>query len=245
MNKEELIKVYQHTKGICSDFPTPLSLKHTTKIVVPNIFHGKTGKIIVEPMDTVSALLKYGNQSKTAVLNMASSKRKGGGVENGSMAQEECLFRCSNLYMIPDAYYPIASNEFIYTHTATFVKNSDYSTIIPIDCDVITMPAVNLNKTHIDNKQTQDSVENYDELMTFKIEQILSSAILNGCGNLILGAWGCGVFKNDPKVVAELFNKALSKVELRMPFENIVFAVINDKNSVANNYQIFLDTIKK
>ncbi len=244
MDKEQLIQIYQHTKGLCSDFPIPLSLKHTTKIHVPNIFREKSGNIIVEPTDTVSALLKYGHQ-KTAVLNMASSKRKGGGVENGSMAQEECLFRCSNLFMIPDAYYPIASDEFIYTHDATFVKTVNYSTIVPMDCDVITMPAVNLNKNHIDNKQTQDSVEDYDKIMTFKIEQILSSAIMNKCENIILGAWGCGVFKNDPKVVAELFNKALSKVELRLQFENIVFAVINDKNSVANNYEIFLETIKK
>jgi hypothetical protein len=87
MDKEQLIQIYHHTKGLCSDFPIPLSLKHTTKIHVPNIFREKSGNIIVEPTDTVSALLKYGHQ-KTAVLNMASSKRKGGGVENGSMTQE-------------------------------------------------------------------------------------------------------------------------------------------------------------
>lgn len=245
MNKEQLIQVFEHTKNMCVDFPTPLSLKHITKIEVSKIFNKKSGNIIVEPLDTVSALLKYGIRGKTAILNNASSKRKLGGILHGQIAQEESIGRCSNLFMIPDAYYPIASDEFIYTHDATFVKNVDYSPIVPIDCDVITMPAVNLNKSHIDNKQTQDSVENYDELMTFKIEQILSSAILNGCDNIILGAWGCGVFKNDPKVIAEFFNKALSKEELRFQFENIVFAVINDKNSVANNYEIFLETIIK
>lgn len=244
MNKEQLIQVFEHTKNMCADFPIPPSLKHSTKIEVPKIFHKKSGNIIVEPIDTVSALIKYCDK-KTAILNNASSKRKLGGILSGQIAQEECIGRCSNLFMIPDAYYPIASDEFIYTHQATFVKDFYYSTIVPIDCDVITMPAVNLNKSHIDNKQTQDSVENYDELMTFKIEQILSSAILNGCDNIILGAWGCGVFKNDPKVVAELFNKSLIKEELRFQFENIVFAVINDKNSVANNYQIFLETINK
>ena len=243
MNKEELIEVYKNTKEICSDFSVPVSLKYSTKILPFSMFFTKSGNILVEPTDTVSALIMHGNR-KTAVLNMASSKRKGGGVENGSIAQEECLFRCSNLFMIPDDFYPILSNEFIYTKDATFVKNVSYGTILPIDVDVITMPAINLNKNHIDNLQTKDSVENYEELMTFKIEQILASAIINGCDNIILGAWGCGVFKNDPKVVANLFNKVLENKNFRLQFENIIFAVINDKNSVSNNYQIFKDTIK-
>jgi uncharacterized protein (TIGR02452 family) len=247
MDKEKLIKVYQHTKGMCSDFPMPLSLKHSERIIIEPNFKQK-GIINVEPLDTVSALIKYGNQnseSKTAVLNNASSKRKGGGVENGSIAQEECLFRCSNLFMIPDVYYPISSNEFIYTHQATFVKDSYYNTIFPIDADVITMPAVNLNKNHIDNKETKDLVENYEELMIFKIQQMFASAYSNDCNNIILGAWGCGVFKNDPKVVSDLFNKVLAEPEYRYGFDNIVFAIINDKNSVANNYEIFLETIIK
>lgn len=243
-NKEKLIKIYQDTKEVSSGYKAPDSIKYTTKIEAPNMFHGKAGNILIEPMDTVSALIKYGDK-KTAVLNMASSKRKGGGVEKGSMAQEECLFRCSNLFMTPDANYPIASNEFVYSRQATFFKDNNYNVITPVTADVITMPAINLNKTHIDNLITQDSVENYEELMLFKIEQILASAVVNNCDNLILGAWGCGVFKNDPKVVVELFNKVLKTVHLRYALENIVFAVINDSNSVANNYQIFLDTIKK
>lgn len=222
MNKEQLIQVYEHTKAICADFAKPLSFKHTVKIGITKTFGDKGGNIIVEPLDTVSALIKYGNKnlkSKTAVLNMASSKRKLGGILSGAIAQEESIGRCSNLFMIPDVYYPIASNEFIYTHQATFVKDVNYNTIFPIDADVVTMPAINLNKTHIDNKNTDSSTEGYEELMTYKIEQILASAIINECDNIILGAWGCGVFKNDPKVVSDLFNKVLEKPEYRLPLK--------------------------
>lgn len=241
MNKEELIQVYKNTKEICDDITVPISLKYSSKIE-RNSFHiSKNGNVIVEPLDTVSALIKYGTQ-KTAVLNMASSRRKGGGVENGSQAQEECLFRCSNLFMIPDDFYPILSNEFIYTNSATFVKNVNYSTILPLEADVITMPAINLNKTHIDNLKTQDSDENYEQIMIEKIEKMLDVAVLNLCDNIILGAWGCGVFKNEPTIVAGFFNKVIE--QKRMFFDNIVFAVINDKNSVANNFEIFSNIIK-
>lgn len=250
MNKEQLIQIYQNTKLVCSDVAKPDSAKCIQVDYVGDIHSRKMeGNVIIEPMDTVSALIKYinpentkGYQKSNAVLNMASSKRKGGGVENGSMAQEECLFRCSNLFNIPDSFYPILQKEFIYTRGASFVKNSKYQVIIPVEADVITMPAVNLNKTHQDNLQNQDSVENYEEIMIEKIEKMFDIAAFHMCDNIILGAWGCGVFKNDPKVVAGFFNKVIEKK--RMLFDNIVFAVINDNNSVANNYEIFKNTIK-
>jgi len=243
MNKEKLIEVYQHTKSVCASIEVPSSKKihfsNANYFIVEK--EGKLKNVVVEPLDTVSALIKYCHK-KTAVLNMASSKRKGGGVENGSQAQEECLFRCSNLFNIPDTFYPILSTEMIYTEGATFVKDANYSLIYPMVADVITLPAINLNKTHIDNLQTQDSADNYESVMTKKIESMLDVAIHHNCDNIILGAWGCGVFKNDPKTVAELFNKVIEK--RYNFFDNIVFAVINDKNSVGNNYEVFSNTIK-
>jgi len=244
MDKEQLIQVYEHTKLICSDIAKPDSVKYI-QVYYSGELHNRNmkGNVIMEPMDTVSALIKhYSSDKALAVLNMASSRRKGGGVENGSIAQEECLFRCSNLFNIPDSFYPILQKEFIYTRGASFVKNSDYQIIIPIEADVITMPAINLNKTHQDNLQNQDSVENYENIMVEKIEKMFDVAAYHLCDNLILGAWGCGVFKNDPTVVAGFFNKVIEKK--RMLFDNIIFAVINDKNSVANNYEIFKNTIK-
>ncbi len=250
MNNEELIKVYQNTKEICVDIPAPDSVKYIGIHYKGEMHSRKTeGNVIVEPLDTVSALIKYSNRKNTkgfqksnAILNNASSKRPGGGILSGQKAQEESLFRCSNLFHIPNSFYSILSNEFIYTKEAFFVKDVNYKIINPIQADVITMPAVNLNKTHIDNLKTQDSIENYEQVMIEKIEKIFDVAAFHLCDNLILGAWGCGVFKNEPKVVAEFFNKVIEKK--RMLFDNIIFAVINDKNSVANNYEIFLNTIK-
>jgi uncharacterized protein (TIGR02452 family) len=241
MNKEELIQVYQNTKEICADIEVPESIKYSK--LFEGSFIPKKGEIIIEPLDTISALIKYFDlDNAIAVLNMASSKRKGGGVENGSVAQEECLFRCSNIFNIPDEFYPILSDEYIYTIDVSFVKNANYELIPTITADVITMPALNRNKTHIDNLENKDSLNNYKPVMTEKIEKMFDGAAFHLCDNIILGAWGCGVFKNDPNVVAELFNEVIAKK--RLYFDKIIFAVINDNNSVANNYEIFKKVIK-
>lgn len=244
MNKQQLIDVYQNTKEICKNIPFPKSEKITcgddtpqagSDIDIPN----KSANIIVEPLDTVSALIKYSSKGKTAVLNMASSKRKGGGVENGAMAQEECLFRCSNLFTIPDNFYPIKNDQYIYTHQASFVKDNYYNIINPVKADVITIPAINLGniQNYEDFGYSNDS-QGYEAINLDKMFFMINSALISGCDNIILGAWGCGVFKNDPNVIASLFKETLES-GLSSMFENIVFAIINDRNSVGNNYEIF------
>lgn len=245
MTREILIDIYNHTKIKCEN----IEISKNEKILgIQKIdsFEPLKGEIIVEPLDTVSALAKYVNDGKTAVLNMANAKNKGGGVERGAMAQEECLFRCSNLFKIPDELYPMSVDELIYSHQVTFIKGFDYSVIWPMEADVITIAAPNLNKEHFTGgakdmyDSEYDALEYYEKIMLNKIEAMLLIAAYNKCENIILGAWGCGAFKNDPTVVSSLFKKTLE--QKKYMFDKIIFAVINDKNSVGNNYQIFHDT---
>ena len=255
MNREKLIEIYQDTKLICQDITIPKTEKvtfsdDTKQAGIHTDFIEKSGNILVEPIDTVSAITKYSKKGKTAALNMASSRRKGGGVENGAMAQEECLFRCSNLFTIEDNLYPISSDQYIYTHNASFVKDKDYNRIDPILSDVITIPAINLNTNyrkvvHSYKEFGYSNDENgYESLTLDKMFYMINSAALNGCDNLILGAWGCGVFNNNPNTIAKLFKKTLEGGELYKLFDNIVFAIINDRNSVGNNYEVFLKTFR-
>lgn len=239
MTKEDLIEVYEDTKRICENIIPPISYKVGRLIF--NSTDNKNGKIIIEPMDTISALEKYIPYGKTAVLNMASSIKKGGGVAKGAMAQEECLFRCSNLFTIPDEFYPIDVHEFIYTHNATFVKSADFKPI-SIKADVITIAAPNINKQNKYYNPKDFETISYEEQINMKINQMFTYAHGQKCKNIILGAWGCGVFKNDPTTIANYFKDILNIN--RNLFDNIVFAIINDKNSVGNNYQIFSDTFK-
>jgi len=237
MNKQELIDVYQDTLNKIKKIPIPYSKKYKLDTNLEIMSGGKKANVLVEPIDTVSAIIKYSKSGKVAVLNMTSSKRKGGGVINGSRAQEESLFRCSNLVHIPDNYYPLNYNDYILTEDSHFIKDFNYNDMTPIKCDVISVAAINLNNNHIDIKEKYNI--DYDDLMTTKIYNMLIAC--KNCNTIILGAWGCGVFNNDPKVVSKLFKQTIEKYNLDSLYDNIIFAVINDHNSVDNNFKIFKD----
>lgn len=188
--------------------------------------------------DSVSAAVEYSKYGKTCILNMASYKRPGGGVHNGARAQEECLFRCSNLiHVVPNSFYPLEENEALYTKDAIFFKDKDYDYMEPITCDVVTIAAINLNENA--KYDPVQNVTDYRKLTKDKIRLMISLAAQNGVKNLILGAWGCGVFKNDPKTMSQYFSEVLVGEGYSVDFDNIVFAIINDHNSVGNNFNIF------
>lgn len=140
----------------------------------------KKGKITIVPMDTITASSVH-TTGKTAILNMTSWKNPGGGVRRGAQAQEECLCRCTNLvYTLEKQDYPIKYTELIYSHDITVFKDFKYNYITPYKVDVITSPAPNIRKGKPDN---------YESLLTEKIELMIYSAYKNGVDNLILGAW--------------------------------------------------------
>ena len=188
--------------------------------------------IEVQNMDTVSSATILSKVGKTAVLNMASPKRPGGGVRNGARAQEECLFRCSNLATsISEDFYPLNNDVALYTKDAIFFKDRYYNKMEPITVDVITIAALNLNNYPKD--------DTYEPLTKDKIRLMLSLPIINGVKNIVLGAWGCGVFDNDPSEMSNMFYDVIVNEGYYIFFDNIKFAIINDHNSVGNNYTIF------
>jgi len=238
MNREDLISVYQDTVDLIEDghYKSELNSEKLTMRVVPPYRNKikKPGIILVENDDCINVALNLSKEGKTCMLNMASYKKPGGGVKTGAMAQEEELARRSNLMVGLDNmnFYPLKMNEYIYTQNVTFFKNKYYEVIDPFDCDVITIASVNLNNL--------DIPKDYEEIMTQKISTMLYTPYQYGCKNLVLSAFGCGVFKNDPHFVASLFKKILDDGFASL-YNKVVFAILNDRNSVANNYQIFSD----
>lgn len=243
MNKIELVATFEDTQNTVNS-NSEFQLSKTSKYIISDIIE-PDGNLIANIQtinsDTVSAASNFVRQGKTAILNMASYKRPGGGVANGAKAQEECLFRCSNLFnAIPNTFYPLDINEGLYTNDAVFFKDKDYNKIDPFKVDVITVAAINLNK---DN--TQEVLDSYDTIMLNKIRLMFDMAYKNKCENIILGAWGCGVFNNNPIHVANMFEEAImrrSKITKHSYYEcfkNIIFAVINDHNSVGDNFDVF------
>jgi uncharacterized protein (TIGR02452 family) len=77
--------------------------------------------------------------------------------------------------------------------------------------------------------------------MKNKIRQILRVMAVNGVSCCVLGALGCGAFGNPPKRVARLFRDVMSEIEFIGHFEEIVFAILDQKRE--GNIQVFEDVI--
>lgn len=225
----ENTEVYKDTLLKAVHYPPGYTKKIHPQTYAP-YFLAKDGELFVENIDTVSALIKYSDEP-TCVLNMASYKTPGGGVAYGAKAQEECLFRCSNLGVsVSVDHYPLIGNATLYTTDAIFFKDKDYNDLSHgYLVDVITSPAIKI----VDGIKE----ENYEELTEEKIKLMLDLAAAYDQENLILGAWGCGVYKNDPTYIAGLFKKHLENHGKRYWFKRVIFAIIDDYMN--NNYETF------
>lgn len=233
-----LVSVFQDTLENSKNLTDSTTSKHTFDETNPPRLTMFKDIISVINTDSVSAVVEYSKLGKTCVLNMASYRRPGGGVHNGARAQEECLFRCSNLiHVVPTSFYPLEVNEALYTKDAIFFKDKDYEYMEPVVCDVITIAAINLNENA--KYDPVQNVTDYRKITKDKIRLMVSLAAQNGVKNLILGAWGCGVFNNDPTTMSQYFSEVLVGEGYSVDFDNIVFAIINDHNSVGNNFDIF------
>ena len=253
MKNEELIAIFEDTMEqvhngsieTCSS-----TLKQDFTIINPNKGY-RIPNIVVSPLDSVS-YIKENSEGKICILNMASYKRGGGGVRNGTRAQEECLFRCSNLFeTVTQNFYPLKEDECLYTKDAVFFKDFYYGPMDPVTVDVVTIAAINLNENSYydfqNNRwidQLKDKDDNYVELTKNKIRTMLSVAEHNEVDTLVLGAWGCGVFKNDPTEMAQMFKDVLIEEHFATKFRKVVFSIINDHNSVDDNYSKFLEVFK-
>lgn len=97
----------------------------------------------------------------------------------------------------------------------------------PIILSVISVVAINLTQHEL-------SVQNYLSTTKDKIRTILRIGIDHGHNALVLSAFGCGAFGNDPYVMASLFLEILHEPEFEYAFRKIVFAIIDDHNSKGN-----------
>jgi len=185
-----------------------------------------------------------GDYLKTAkdecILNFASAKRAGGGVLSGSIAQEEDICRNSLLYLY--------LKQFTETHygNGLFKIGIFYQNFIIFSKDVPTVDK-NLNTTFNNSYITSaapnlSSIDNYDkqsyaEIFNTRIKGVLAVAHQNNCKNITLGTWGCGVFKNNPKKVANYFKDNIDLYGGN--FDRITFLIPDDKN-----YEIFKNILK-
>ena len=184
-----------------------------------------------------------------AVLNFASAVNPGGGVERGSSAQEEDICRCTTLFPVltqpslsmgfyePNrkARNPLHTDDLIYSPDIVIIRSDDdaMERLDPDEwckVDIITCAAPDLRPPRPDRfhpnikpepvKITRDELY---ELHLSRAQHILNVAAGQGVDILILGAFGCGAFMNDPNTVARAYSDALK--EYAQYFDVIEFAV--------------------
>ena len=80
-----------------------------------------------------------------------------------------------------------------------------------------------------------------EKLLMARIRRIFEIAVANGNEVLILGAFGCGAFKNPPEIVASVFNKVMQ--DYLCYFEILEYAVFHTEREVAN-YEAFCKEIR-
>lgn len=196
-------------------------------------------------LKAILTLAEEENQEKMMCLNFASAKNPGGGFINGAEAQEESLARTSGLYeslLKGWTYYEThrAMESCFYTDTMIYspkvpVFRKDKGELLakPVLCNFITSPAVNAG---VVKRQEPERTHEIFGAMDIRTDKMLALALHQGNETLILGAWGCGVFKNDPEEIAELFKKHLHG-KYKNKFKRVVFAILTKKEEMIKPFE--------
>ncbi len=234
--EQQIQSSIQQTVTIAPDEFDHLELKEINESSTSIVFKNGT---------TIEALLEERSDLKIGLLNFASAKNPGGGFLGGASAQEESLARSSSLYasLVKDetmynynrgrSTY-LYSDYMIYSPDVVFWMDDSGKTLkTPLIADVLTAPAPNKGAM-IQNSRPEQILE-LESAFRCRMDKMFRLAASRKVECLILGAWGCGVFQNDPAEVAGYFQELLtSKYANR--FQKVVFAVRDrSKNQAVYN----------
>jgi uncharacterized protein (TIGR02452 family) len=215
---------------------TPGELKNLSKTITLDRKYNTIFK--VENTTTLAAAEAVKNEGRIIALNFASAKNPGGGFLKGSQAQEESLARSSGLYLClqqaPDYYKEnracrtcLYTDHMIYSPDVPVIRN-DEGTLLskPFLLSFLTAPAVNAGAV---KRNEPHNVPKIETMMRTRADYVLAVCADEGHKTLILGAWGCGVFKNEPTRIAEIFSGLLkdSGAKYCGVFEKVIFAVLD------------------
>lgn len=221
-------KLYEDGEG--RDLPIPEARFETTAISV-------------ERVDAAEAVGRA--KGKACVLDFASYRTPGGGYVNGGWAQEEALCAASNLLPVLEGLQDV-----YYTPNRQVMRNGLYSdramyltdVVFTVDGtmkkrDVIVCAAVN-RRFALANGRAE--VECDIDMMN-RIRAVMGIAAANEVDTLVLGAFGCGIFGNDPVKVARSFKTWLEAHPGQ--FETVVFAVPGGPNLEAFNAEFPVEKV--
>jgi uncharacterized protein (TIGR02452 family) len=212
------------------------------QLLIPDSDETKVaGQTLVEitnesSLQAAHRLVQQYSADAVAVLNFASARNPGGGFLSGAQAQEESLARSSALYLCQTtptctAFYHAnrKTESCLYTHHIIYspgvpVFRDDSGALLErfYACAFITSPAVNAGVVR--QRSRDNAEEEIASTMRGRMHRVLSIARLHKHSALVLGAFGCGVFKNSPEDVAGWWKELLAGPFAGV-FQHVVMAI--------------------
>ncbi|MFF9019697.1 TIGR02452 family protein [Streptomyces eurythermus] len=172
-----------------------------------------------------------------AVLNFASARNPGGGYLNGAQAQEEALCRASALHtclLTARGFYdhhradrdPFYTDRVIHSPGVPVFRDDRGRLLAePYLVGFLTAAAPNAG---VIRRTAPERAAELPGALAVRAERVLETAAAHGYRHLVLGAWGCGVFQNDPARVAGAFRAALGPGgRFAYTFDHVVFGVLD------------------
>ncbi len=182
-----------------------------------------------------------------AILNMASRRNPGGGVTTSAGAQEETISRRTNIFrslyqFAPYAgqygvsklrfQYPLDRNfGGVYSPCVSIFRSDEKSGYMLLSQPrmIAFISVAGMNRPAL--TQNGMIVDSLVEPVKHKIRTIFRIGLQHGHDALVLGALGCGAFRNPPRHIARLFHEVMNEAEFANKYKHIVFAILEDHNS--------------
>jgi uncharacterized protein (TIGR02452 family) len=245
------VSIWKDTKDYCErwNLIPERSIKYTTRPTTVKQNVCTNTRVRVLNIDCLECAMKLKNYNPV-VLNLADDCFPGGAVDLGSGAQEESIFRRTDIYRTLNhhtGYYPLKNIDTVYSPFVHIIKNPDGTyidrthTVSIISAPALRMPT--LSDGHLTEKDTQ--------LLEDKIRMILDIAYVHKHKVVILGAMGCGAWRNPPEDVASCFKRVIG--HYMGCFHAIVFAVlevsqrsylIRNRDVTRSNYAVFKEILE-
>jgi uncharacterized protein (TIGR02452 family) len=196
--------------------------------------HAQVPTFVYNQTTLAVAAARVAQGYRVAILNFASATTPGGGWLNGALAQEESLARSSALVytfrddaMYADASHwrnPFYNDTVIVSPGVPFFRQHNGQFIdMPWQADVITSAAVHAKAVHA---YMPERVGEIGPTIRQRTQKVFEVATTLDADILILGAWGCGAFGNDPDQIAQIMHDMMQVVDMRR-FVAIDFAVVD------------------
>ena len=255
MDFRDRIRIWNETKVTANAYPSQNAEKFW---YVDNFQYRQTSQgitnVTVVNQDSIAAGRELQLKGLyPLVLIFADHRFAGGDVQHGSGAQEESLFRRTNLcnYMLQHLHYPILPTEALVSSGVTVFRDVEANNCQfldqPFTMDFIACPALH-NPQLVDGKLSDSDI---NELRT-KLRLIFQVAYKCGNDALVLGPMGCGAWRSPPEQVARIMKEELDLVN--GVFKHVTMAclevkqrdyIVQNRDKVESNYHVFQHVFAK